>query len=121
VPTDELTNTGDATGLEKPTTTSGGELTPEQEQVLSTLLKGPGFEDLVLAGIQELFQRVINLENVLGDVINIVAEYGDQPFTLRVKLRELLYVPEDDDELIEATGDPSAPVYQPDDSRLQGH
>ena len=64
-------------------------------QVEDLLEEGPSFEEMVTFGIQELFQRQITLEGVMIDVITIVADNADSPFTTADKLRALLLTDEE--------------------------
>ena len=52
--------------------------------------EAPSFDELVTLGMQDLYERLITVENVLVDVIVIVSDKADQPATMRNKLRKLL-------------------------------
>lgn len=56
------------------------------------------FEVSMVAGIQELFQRIIAVENVLVDVVTIISENAESPHHMADLLKELLAVPEPQDD-----------------------
>lgn len=50
-------------------------------------------EAVLLAGVQELFQRVFFIEGVVAEVIRIVSESAEQPHSMAEQLKELLDIP----------------------------
>lgn len=56
--------------------------------------EAPSFDDLVTLGMQDIYERLITVENVLVDVIMIVADKSMQPASMADELRKLL-VPND--------------------------
>lgn len=69
-----------------------GMSTEERRQAtLDALLpEGPTFEDMMVSGMQEMFEWLVALEEMQIKVIDIVADNALSPAMMAEKLRELL-------------------------------